>query len=147
MTTTGDHVTQNAEARAQLSALIERLSDADLGTDLGGGWTASAALAHLAFWDGRVARILDRWQREGRASDSPVDDDPINEALTPLWAALGPREAARLALNAAEEADARIEALAGPMLEAALASDSPINIVRANHRREHIAQIEAALRR
>jgi hypothetical protein len=42
-------VNANAEVTRRLEVVVGRLSDADLGRDLGGGWTVSVALAHLAF--------------------------------------------------------------------------------------------------
>ena len=134
----------NAATRERLAALLDRLTDEQLAHDVGGGWTVTTLLAHLAFWDRRVAAIVERWQRDGRPSASPVDDDPINEALGPIWSAVPPREAARLALQAAELADARLEALSGPLADAALLRDI-LNPFRSEHRIEHIDQIEQAL--
>jgi hypothetical protein len=145
---TSDHPfsADNAAATARLRALVARLSDSDLVRPVGGGWTVTTVLGHLAFWDRRVAAIVERWTRDGAASDSPVDDDPINEALGPIWTALLPREAARLAVEAAEAADARLAALPPALADAALAGSSPINPRRSAHRNEHIEQIERALR-
>ncbi len=138
------YIAENAATRAQLGALAGRLTDDELATPLGDGWMVSAALAHLAFWDRRLAAIIARWERDGAASASPVDADAINEALTPIWFAVPPREAARLVLEAADLADDRLERLSAQLVEAALAGDV-INPFRARHRLDHIEQIELAL--
>jgi hypothetical protein len=139
------YVAQNAEARERLAALVGRLTDEDFNHDVGGGWQVSTLLAHLAFWDRRVAAVLERWERDGKPTPSPVDDDPINEALGPIWTAVQPREAARLALEAAELADTRLATLSAALVDAALARDV-LNPFRGEHRLEHIEQIERALR-
>ena len=140
------YVADNAATRARLSALVARLTDQELATDVGAGWTVGTVLAHLAFWDRRVAAIIGRWERDGTPSDSPIDDDPINDALGPIWSAVPPRDAARLALEAAELADDRLGRLDAQLLEAALARDV-INPFRAEHRLEHMEQIERAFTR
>lgn len=57
-----DFLAGNSESNAKLRALVGRLTDADLGRDLGEGWTVAAMLAHLALVaataaDERVAAI------------------------------------------------------------------------------------------
>ena len=58
---------RNKNEHARLRQLIARLSDADLVRPVSGGWTVAAALAHMAFWDGRVLVSLERWEREGHS--------------------------------------------------------------------------------
>ncbi len=142
-----DYDAENARATSALTALVGQLTDAQLATDLGGGWSVGTSLAHLAFWDRRAALIAQRWSRDGTPSPSPSDDDDIiNPALDPIAAAVPHREGVRLALEAARMADDALAALTPALAAAALAPDSPINPRRTGHRDEHIAQIEAALR-
>ena len=68
----------NAAVTARLQALVSRLSDADLGRDLGGGWTVAVALSHLAFWDRRIAYMLERWMEDG-TPHVELDDDVVNK--------------------------------------------------------------------
>jgi hypothetical protein len=108
----------------------------------------AAVLAHIGFWDARAIVLLDKWGGgvEPSAADyEPEDVDWINDAAKPLCLALPPRAAAQLALRLAEEADAKVAALSDAMLAEIRAAGSPINLSRADHRREHLDDIERAL--
>ncbi len=65
-------------------------------------------LAHIAFWDRRVMYVLDMSEREGKVF-IPEIDIFVNDLSLPLWAAIPPREAARIALEEAEKLDRRLE--------------------------------------
>jgi len=58
---------------------------------------------------------------------------------------LSPRVAARLAVSTADAADRRVETLSPQLLAANAAAGSPINLLRAEHRREHLDEIERAV--
>ena len=73
--------------------------------------------------------------------------DWINDAGKPLCLGLPPRVAARLAVEAAVAADQRVAALSDAALAANQAAGSPISVLRAEHRREHLDEIERALAR
>jgi hypothetical protein len=135
----------NAEVTARLEALVSRLSDADLRRDLGGGWTVAVALAHLAFWDRRVAYVLTRWTGGGEPH-SELDDDVVNNALEELHKAVEPRAAARLAIDAARSADAAIARVSDAIAAQLIAADHSYLLRRTGHRGEHIEQIESGLR-
>jgi len=105
-------------------------------------------LGHIAFWDARILALADKLER-GEAF-SPTDTEPedvdwINDASRPLIHAIPPLEAARLALQIAEETDARVATLPPERLWPR-DPDSPIYAVRASHRGEHLDDVEAALR-
>jgi Mycothiol maleylpyruvate isomerase N-terminal domain len=134
---------QDAPERQRLEALVDRLSDADLRRDLGDGWTVSAVLAHLAFWDRRAAILVERWRRDG-VSISHIDVDVVNDSAKTDWLALPPRVAARQAVEAARAADAALDA-APELVEQIVAVGYPINVRRSVHRKEHLDPIERAL--
>ncbi len=134
---------ENDAERERLRGLVARLGDADLGRPIGHGWTVSAALAHLAFWDRRNLATLEQWERSG-VQVIPVDPDPINASRLPEWLAMPPREAAAEALAAAEVVDGKVERLSTRLAEEILAR-RPRTIIRATHRREHLDEIERAL--
>ena len=92
----------NAKSLDNLRALLQRLSDADLKADLGEGWTVSAMLGHLAFYDFRIAALAAHWRQSGAVTPSALDADILNVALLPVWLAVPPRHAIELALEAAE---------------------------------------------
>ncbi len=138
--------TENALTRNRLTSLIAQMTDADLERSLGEGWTVAATLAHLAFWDQRVLRLLEKWEQSGvTPSPFPEDVDIINDATQALCLALEPRAAARLWQETAETLDQKIEGLA-PELEAAIiAGGRHIGFGRWHHRREHLAELEKIL--
>ena len=97
-------------------------------------------LAHLAFWD-RIA--LERWNIfEKERQPIPVLADIVNTAGAAGWLATPPREAARLAVEAAQAVDKRIEGLPKDLIEAARPMN-PRMFERYHHREEHLAAIEA----
>jgi len=144
------YIARNDAERARLRALVGRLSDADLARPMDAGWTVAAVLAHLAFWDQRIVTLLDQWQRAGVAAVPPLENasdvDWINDAAKPIFLALAPRRAADLALAIAEEVDRRVQALPDDWAARNAAAGSPLNLVRAEHRGEHLAEIEHHLR-
>jgi hypothetical protein len=142
-----------AENRAQLErlrALTDKLNDQQLAGPMEAGWTVAGVLAHLAFWDERVVTLIDHWD-EGRGAPPPGYDeagvDWINDAGKLLCLALPPRVAARLAVAAAVAADERVAGLSEAQLAANAAAGSPITVLRAEHRRAHLDEIEHILAR
>lgn len=134
----------NARERERMRALVARLGDADLERLVGHGWTVAATLVHVAFWDLRAITLIDKYEREG-VSPSPLDIDVVNDTVRALAQAIPPRAAARLAVQAAETVDRRIEALSDRLIEAVGAADRPFNLDRHPHRAEHLDEIERAL--
>jgi hypothetical protein len=146
MTADRSWIEENTEQRERLRALIRRASDGDLARPLAAGWTVAAALAHLAFWDQRIAVLLDAWDRGRPPTDAnEADVDWINDSAKALCLALAPRAAAELALATAEAVDALVAALGDDRLAANAAAGAPINVRRSEHRREHLDEIEQAL--
>ncbi|MGH2602262.1 MAG: DinB family protein [Dehalococcoidia bacterium] len=142
------YVAENNAERERMRSLVTRLSDEELRRPMPAGWTVAAVLAHIGLWDGRAIFFVDRWGRgvEPSAADyEPEDIDWVNDSAKPLCLALPPRDAAQLALHLAEEADGKVAALSGELLAKVLAVGSPFNLSRANHRKEHLDDIERAL--
>ena len=142
------HVARNDAARDRLRDLVERLSDDDLARSLTEGWTVGAALAHVAFWD-RFA--LAHWRRHLDQGEPIVSlpehlEDLINAAGLEQWLAMPPHEAARQALAAAEELDRTIQDLPPEAVAAVRAGGFRRMLDRFAHRREHLDEIERALR-
>jgi hypothetical protein len=145
------YVATNAAQRERLRTLVDRASDEDLRRPLPAGWTVAATLAHLAFWDQRILVLLERWDRGGAGSEprqvNQADVDWINDSAKALCLALPPRLAAQLAVSTAEAVDRKLEALTDQRLAANVAAGSPLNLLRAQHRREHLDEVERALGR
>ncbi|MDE3192587.1 MAG: DinB family protein [Chloroflexota bacterium] len=84
--------------------MVERLDRGTLQMPLPGGWTVSALLAHLAWWD-RIA--LKRWDDLIQADVAPgYIADSINDEMLPQWRSVLPEQAVQEALAAAEAVDA-----------------------------------------
>jgi hypothetical protein len=140
------YVEENTKGRGRLRGLANELTDEELGLPAGDGWTVAALLAHLAFWDYRVLALIRRWEEVG-VGPSPIDVDGVNDAAKPLCLAIPPREAVRLAINAAEAVDRALECLPDD-LEAGinvLVQEGKFRLNRSIHRDEHLDQIRRAL--
>ena len=131
-----------------MRAVVSRLSELQLGAMVNEYWSVAGVLGHIAFWDGRALYLAGKLQRGEpftASDDEPEDVDWINDSSRPLIHAIAPRALAELALSIAEETDAMVASLPDKLL-ADLDESSPLNPVRANHRGEHLDEIEAALR-
>lgn len=147
MTADRSHDTENDTERERLRVLISRLGDEQLGLPMPDGWTVAGILAHVAFWDARAIFAMAKWRRG--IPPPPGDYEPddvawINDSAKPLCLAIAPREAARLALRLADEADAGVRALDDELV-AKVSEVGPFSVSRAGHRREHLDEIERAL--
>jgi hypothetical protein len=142
-----DYIRENEAARTDLIRVVASLSDADLGHPTHSGWTVAATLAHLAYWDRRYRLILERWERGEVATSEEPDwaDDVTNDALLPEWLALPPREACRLALEAADAVDSLVASLSPGTVAGVMQARRRWLLHRHGHRREHLAEIARAL--
>lgn len=141
------YVQENQRQLERLRALVSRLTDEDLRRPVNEHWTVAAVLGHMAYWDAWVLGLADKLERGVPfvAGDvEPEDVSAINDAARPLIHAIPPREAARVTLALAEETDRRVAALPPERLWPA-DPESPINPLRADHRAEHLDEIETAL--
>jgi hypothetical protein len=134
---------RNREQRERLRRLVDQLSDDDMTRELPDGWTVGDALAHLAFYDRRAAILLDRFTREG-VSASPFDYETINQALLYLTRRMPPRAIAAEVVAAADAADGAAEAIPEGMIDK-IRRGNEVKLDRAEHRKNHLDDIEAAL--
>ena len=140
-----EYVRANDESRARLRALVERLDRTQLAQSPIQGWSVSAMLAHLAFWD---RFNVHRWRTRLAGTQLPALDaldDLINDSALPTWNALPPEVAARDAIASAEEGDAFVAALTPEITSRWLAEGRPRSLYRSEHRREHLDDIDRAL--
>ena len=138
-------VERNRASTNRIRALVAGLTDAEMQHPVGEHWTVAIALAHLAFWDRRVMYVLDMTERDGTLF-IPEIDIFVNDLSLPLWAAIPPREAARIAIETAEALDRRLEDFPPALLEA-IYSYNQRWVVRELHRGEHLDEVDAALKR
>ena len=143
MTQDRTFVERNRTATNRIRTLVERLSDQELQQPVGEHWTVAITLAHLAFWDRRVLIGLDTVEREGKLT-IPTIDISVNDLSLPLWAAIPPRAAAQLAIEAAAALDERLEQFPPALLDE-LYQQNQRWVERALHRNAHLDEVEAAL--
>lgn len=136
-------VEENQAATARIVSLTDRLSDEELQRSVGAHWTVAITLAHLAFWDRRVLLSLEESERVGKLVVPEVHLH-VNDISLPLWAAIPAREAARLAVEAAQAVDERLAAYPAALLAEAYAHNQRW-VRRAIHRHSHLDEIDAAL--
>ena len=137
-------IERNRASTERIRALAGGLSDAEMQHPVGEHWTVAIALAHIAFWDRRVMYVLDMTERDGKVF-IPEIDIFVNDLSLPLWAAIPPREAARIAIETAEALDRQLEAFPPALLEE-IYSYNKRWVVRALHRGEHLDEVDAALK-
>jgi DinB family protein len=143
---TSDHNKRNRASRDRLAAVIESVGDRSVA--LPGDWTAAALLAHLAFWDSFGAARIEKYLSDGKPMEfgSDVLTEFINAAGLAQWTATPAGAAADLATNAAATIDRLIEGLPQGTLDGIRAMNQPRVLDRSLHRKEHLDQIERALR-
>ena len=135
----------NRASRERMQAIAERCSDNELLTKVGEHWTVGIVYAHIAWWDRRVMYVLDMTEKDGKLF-IPEIDIFVNDLSLPLWAAVPPREAVRIAMENAEALDKRMEAYPQALLEE-IYNYNQRWVVRALHRNEHLDEADAALKR
>ncbi|MEP7134585.1 MAG: DinB family protein [Chloroflexota bacterium] len=136
---------QNRTSRERIHALANRLTDAELQTKVGEHWTVAIVFAHLAFWERRVMYVLDMTEKDGKLF-IPAIDIFVNDLSLPLWAAIPPREAVRIAMQECAATDKRLDEYDPTLLEE-IYNYNKRWVVRALHRNEHLDEAEAALKK
>lgn len=134
----------NRASTERIRALAARLSDEEMQQPVGQHWTVAIALAHLAFWDRRMMYVLDMTEKNGQLF-IPEIDLFVNDLSLPLWAAIPPRAAARIAIETAETLDKQLAEYPPGLLEE-IYTHNKRRVVRALHRGGHLDEIDAALR-
>lgn len=144
MTLDPSFVERNRASTERIRSLAARLSDEEMLTPVGEHWTVGVALAHIAWWDRRVMYVLDMTERDGKLF-VPEIDIFVNDLSLPLWLAVPPREAARIAIETAETLDRRLEDYPPALLEE-IYNFNQRWVVRELHRGQHLDEVDAALR-
>ena len=134
----------NRASTERIKKLAASLTDDEMQTRVGEHWTVAIALAHLAWWDRRVMYVLDKSAKNGKIF-IPEIDIFVNDLSLPLWAAIPPREAARIAIETSADLDARLETYPPNLLEE-IYNYNKRWVVRALHRNEHLDEVDAALK-
>jgi hypothetical protein len=136
----------NSASLKNLSEFLSTCTDADLSTPMPAGWTVSAVLCHLTFWDQRALTLLDKWDKDG-IEFSTIDTDVVNEVTRYLCLAVPPQQAGDLFLRTAETLDNRISRLGSSQIKDIEEKGKNVRLLRADHRGMHLADIKKALGR
>ena len=140
-----EYLTENEIWLEKLEKRVGQLSDQDLARPMEAGWTVSAVLAHLAFWDIRVVTLLQKWAAGAEITSSAFDADVVNEVARHLCLAVPPRTAAEMALTWGRKANQAIASL-DPSRAAEIQQKAPnVRLDRTHHRRAHIGDINKSL--
>ena len=134
----------NRASKERIRDLAERLTDEEMQTRVGEHWTVGIVFAHLAWWDRRIMYVLDMTEKNGKLF-IPEIDIFVNDLSLPLWAAVPPREAARIAIETSETLDKRLEEYDPTLLEEVFNYNKRW-VIRALHRNEHLDEADAALK-
>jgi len=134
----------NRASKERIRDLAERLTDEEMQTRVGEHWTVGIVFAHLAWWDRRIMYVLDMTEKNGKLF-IPEIDIFVNDLSLPLWAAVPPREAARIAIETSETLDKRLEEY-DPTLLQEIFNYNKRWVIRALHRNEHLDEANAALK-
>lgn len=143
MTLDRSYIEQNRASTERIRALAERLSEEEMQTRVGEHWTVGIVFVHLAWWDRRVMYVLDMTEKDDKLF-IPEIDIIVNDLSLPLWAAIPPHEAARIAIETAETLDKRLEEYSPALLEE-IYNYNKRWVIRALHRGEHLDEADAAL--
>jgi hypothetical protein len=138
------YIDANRASLDRMRTFVETATDDDLRTEMPAGWTVSAVLGHLAFWDQRVQVVLDMVE-EG-VKPPPYDEgsvDWINDTAKRFLLAMEPRALARLAVEIATQTDERVATLSDELLDEA--TQRWFTERRCDDRNEHLDEIEQAL--
>jgi len=138
------YIELNRTSRERMRNLIEGLSDEEMHTKVGEHWTVSIVYAHIAWWDRRVMYVLDESEKNGKLF-IPEIDIFVNDLSLPLWAAVPPKEAVRIAMENAEAVDKRLEEYPEALLEE-IQNYNKRWVARSLHRNEHLNEAEEALK-
>jgi hypothetical protein len=134
----------NRASTERIRALAARLTDEEMQTKVGEHWTVGILFAHLAWWDRRVMYVLDMTEKDSRLF-IPEIDIFVNDLSLPLWAAIPPRDAARIAIETSETLDKRLEDYSPELLEE-IYNYNERWVIRALHRGEHLDEADEALK-
>jgi hypothetical protein len=139
-----EHISENYHERHRLNSIAASLKDADLHRRLNNGLTLEAVFVHMAFWDDYATALLKDWERSG-FTPSRTNFEAVNAAVRNLALAVPDRLGVELAQSAAEAVDRQVEALSSDLAAEIEAAGYSRILRRAEHRREHLDQIEKVL--
>lgn len=135
---------ENQKSLEEYKNLLSGVSDKELSSPMAAGWTVSAVLCHLAFWDQRVITLLERWEKT-EVEFSAVDIDLTNDATLPFFLAVPVETAVSLFMEKGAIVDQKIANLNQQQLSEIEEKAKNVSISRAKHRLMHLNDLKTAL--
>jgi len=135
---------QNTESLNTFKSFLSTLSESDLAKPMPAGWTVSAVLCHLAFWDKRALTLLEKWQKAG-IEFSAMDTDIVNEVTRSLCLSIPSQIAVDLFIQTGQAIDDLIGRLDPAWITEVLERGKNVHLNRAEHRLVHLEEIKAVL--
>jgi Mycothiol maleylpyruvate isomerase N-terminal domain len=131
----------NRRSLEEMRAFLGKLSDDQLQRPLEDGWTVSAALCHVAYWDRRAAQYVIRLTKDGNFRSSLEDVHVVNDALLHQWRRIPAREAVAELLEAGEEVNGKVAGLDEETAQQWLGLQI-FALDRSDHRLEHLEELK-----
>jgi hypothetical protein len=138
-------IIENETESDRLEDLVNKLTDRELSIPMEAGWTVSSVLAHLAFWDIRAIKLINKWKQRG-VEYSALDTDIINEVTREIFNELPPRVAANFTIEKSRVLDRIIRDLDPEFMEKIKTIGQNVRLERYIHRRLHIEEIQKAIK-
>jgi hypothetical protein len=132
---------RNKQSLDELRAYIATLSDDQLQKPLSDGWTVSAALCHVAYYDRRAAQYIYRLQNDESFRSATENVHVVNDALLHQWRRIPAQEAVAELLEAGEEANGKVAELDEQTAQRWL-SLRIFGLDRSEHRLEHLEELK-----
>jgi hypothetical protein len=132
---------RNERSLADLRVFVATLSDDQLHQPLDNGWTVSASLCHLAYWDRRASQILMRLRQDENFRSGSENADVINDALLYQWRRIPSQEAVAELLEAGDEVNGLIAGL-DEVTAQRWRGLQVFALDRAEHRSEHLDELK-----
>lgn len=135
---------KNRKSTQRLTAIVQELSKEELTQTLSNGWPVFVTLAHIAFWDQRVVHILNLTMKNNKLV-APTFDIQLNDILTPIFQAIPPDEAVKLAINTANLLDQMLEESPMQIIEELMKVNTRL-VDRSLHRNSHLDSVEKIIK-
>ena len=131
-----------------MQAIVNSLDERTMRLSVEEGWSISAVLAHLAFWEHSFLTRCDAFRDQGDFVMIDADMERfINETSLPLWRSIPGRMAANMALEAATATTIATAAMATDLENHLTTQRCQALLDHSQHRNAHLDAIEAVLER
>lgn len=135
---------KNDNSRKKISDILNRISDSQWHTEIGGGWTVGTMLCHIAFWDKMTIERLQVLKETGNLTSVPEKDnlDVINDSVRYMCSAFSLEAGKRLVIDCMNQVDLLVSQLTPDEIKILQESGRERWIQRNLHREIHLPGLE-----